>query len=127
VILVDSSIYVDWLRRRVDPRHALAHWLKSHEVASCGIIRAEVLRGVLDPAQRARVEQFFDVLQEIPTDAKLWRDVAELAWELDRRGIVLAVPDLAIACCAMRCEARLFTLDADFLKIPNLRVRLSAP
>ena len=127
MILVDSSIYIFWARRRIDPQERLAHWIRAQELASCGTIRVEVLRGMIDAEQKVFATEFFDLLQEIPTDAKLWQEIAELAWKLDRIGFVVPIPDLTIACCALRWDLELFTLDRHFLKVPKLRVHLGEP
>jgi predicted nucleic acid-binding protein len=125
MIIVDSSVYIDWLRRRVDPREELGGWLRAHEVATCGIIRAEVVRGVREPAQKARVDAMFNIMQEIPTDARMWFEIRELAWRLDREGKTLPLADIVIACCALRSKAEIFTLDKHFWLIPGLQVRSS--
>ena len=46
----------------------------------------------------------------------------QLAWELDRRGIVMQLTDLVIAACALESNAAVLTHDADFRRVPGLRV-----
>lgn len=121
MILVDSSLYIDWLRRRVEPHRRLEPWLRSGEVCGCGVVRAEVLRGVVDPAQKSRIEEFFELLPEVPCDAELWREAANLAWRLDRQGKVLPLTDIVIAACAFRAGATLISTDPHFGEIPDLR------
>jgi predicted nucleic acid-binding protein len=50
-------------------------------------------------------------------------EAAELAWTLDRKGIVIPAQDLVIACCAHRIGAVVLTMDAHFRRIPDLLVR----
>ncbi|HZC34715.1 MAG TPA: PIN domain-containing protein, partial [Chthoniobacterales bacterium] len=64
-----------------------------------------------------------DVMNEVPTDNNLWRSAAELAWKLDRRGVVLPVSNLVIAACALQVDVPLLTLDLDFSRIPGLKTR----
>lgn len=52
---------------------------------------------------------------------KLWEEVETLAWQLDRSGIIVPLPDLMIACCAKRIDAVVLTLDEYFQKIPGIR------
>ena len=127
MILVDSTAYIDWFRKRVDIRKTLGPWINARALAICGIIRAEVLRGILNPKQKATLEDFFDILEEVPTDHQLWREAGDLAWELDRKGIVLPVTDLVIAACGKRVNATIISLDAHFSKIPRLKVREDIP
>ncbi len=127
MFLVDSTVYIDWFRRRVEPRDKIEPWVRARAIATCGVIRAEVVRGIVHPGQKARIEELFDVLEEIPTDHALWADAAELAWSLDRRGTVLPLTDIVIATCALRINAILVTVDSHFTKIPGLRIRPEVP
>lgn len=127
MLLIDSTVYIDWFRRRVDPRPMLAPWIKGRAVAICGIIRAEVIRGVIHPGQRAKIEVLFDILEEVPTDSTLWREVAETAWRLDRQGITLPLTDIAIAACSLRIGASLITTDEHFSRISGLNILREMP
>ena len=49
MILLDSSVIVDHTRGK-DSR--LAGWFKLYPVVVCGIIRAEILHGLRNPADR---------------------------------------------------------------------------
>ena len=122
MILVDSSIYIDWLRERVNVHRRLESWLRSGRLLGCGVVRAEVLRGIADQRQRDRVAEFFRLFPEVPTDGTLWGDVVETALDLDRRGRVLPLSDVVIGCCALRAGAALVSSDPHFHHVPGLRV-----
>lgn len=51
---------------------------------------------------------------------KRWESTLILAWELDRKGIVLPLPDLHIAACAMHSGAVILTYDEHFQMIPGI-------
>lgn len=121
--LVDSNIYIDLLRQNLDPAKELTRRISDTELATCGMVRVEVLRGIKLPKARTRMEEFFNVLQNIPTDNSLWEETAALAWELDRAGRILPAPDVLIACSARRIGAVVLTHDTHFRKIPGLIVR----
>ena len=87
------------------------------------MVRVEVLRGVKLPKALARMKEFFSVLQNVPSDDRLWEETAALAWELDRKGWILPAPDLVIACSARRIGAVVLTNDRHFQKVPGLIVR----
>jgi predicted nucleic acid-binding protein len=123
VILIDSSIYIGWLRQKRSPALLLESHARTGEVATCGIVRAEVLRGISDLAAKNDLNGFFDLLPEIPTTSAVWHSATELAWELDRKGIVLPLPDLVVAACALSMEATVITTDTHFAKIPKLKMR----
>jgi predicted nucleic acid-binding protein len=126
-LIVDSAIYIEHLRGSRDIRGALKPFVRSGELYNCGVVRAEVLRGIKNPRFRLEMEAFFDVVPEIPTDAKMWRQVSALAWQLDRNGSTLPLADLVIACCALRIDAAVITTDGHFSAVPGLRVRPDLP
>jgi len=111
------------MRSGEDFRQRLIPALKSGLLYNCGVIRAEVLRGMKSPALRDEVTDFFDIVPEVPCDARLWRQVSALGWELGRRGKWPPVTDLAIAACALRVDATLITPDAHFDDVPELNCR----
>ena len=123
MILVDSCLYIRWLRERADIFDALGDHLRRGDLATCGVVRAEVLRGVVSVPARERMELLFSAMHEVAMVTELWTEVAELAWELDRRGEVLPLTDIAIAACAKRAGATVITTDLHFAKVPGLKVR----
>ena len=95
------------------------------DLAICGVIRAEVGRGIRIPKVRTAFQGFWDVMINVQTDNKLWQQAEELAWKLDRAGKMLPLTDIVIACCAMRLDATILTDDHHFLEIPGIRVAMS--
>ena len=126
-VLVDSAAYIDLLRAGVDVRQVLLPAVREGQLYSCGVVRAEVLRGFKNLRLKADMQAFFDITPEIPTDAKLWRAVTEIGWELGRKGKWAPVTDLAIAACALRIGATLVSPDKHFEGIPGLLLRPDIP
>lgn len=124
-MLIDSTFFIDALRRRQDVRFLLRPWLIAGQLWTCGVVRAEVVRGVRSPRIKADLNDLFDVIAEVPVDAGLWQATVELAWELDRRGAILPLTDLIIAACALQVGAPVVTLDAHFGLVPGLQIRRS--
>ncbi|MGA2974336.1 MAG: PIN domain-containing protein [Spirochaetia bacterium] len=127
LLLVDSSIYIDLLRAGRNPADEFRSALETGALLTCGIVRLEVLRGIIDERIRAWMEGLFDEMTACPFDERLWREAAHLAWGLDRRGTVLLVPDLAIASCALRAGAVIVSRDPHFRLIQDLAVLESVP
>lgn len=121
-VLVDSSFYIRSAREGRDPLRALALGAATTDLATCGIVRCEVARGIKDPKVRKRFARFWDAMLDVPTDRALWRSVEELAWTLDRSGKGLPLTDLVIAACAQRIGAAVLTFDEHFASVPGLRV-----
>jgi len=111
------------MRSGEDFRQRLLPELRAGQLYNCGVVRAEVLRGIKLPSMRDAMCDFFDIIPEVPCDAKLWRQVSELGWSLGRRGKWPPITDLTIAVCAQRVGATVITSDAHFRDIPNLETR----
>jgi len=125
VVLVDSSVWIGVMREGRDPVRELVERARALDLATCGMVRLEVLRGVARPAVFQAVEGFLDVMINVPTDDRLWSEATREARALGARGISLPAQDLIIAACARRIEAAVLTFDAHFLDIPGLSVMCS--
>jgi predicted nucleic acid-binding protein len=120
--LVDSAAYIDLMRAGKDPRQVLAPMLRAGLLYNCGVVRAEVLRGIRIEKHRVQMEAFFDIIPEVPTTAHFWREVAELGWKLGRKGKWPPVSNLAIARAALTVKAVVVSPDGHFRDIPGLKV-----
>ncbi|HEY1172078.1 MAG TPA: PIN domain-containing protein [Verrucomicrobiae bacterium] len=120
-VLVDSSYYIKLLRAKRDPLKELAPLAADRDLAVCGIIRCEVGRALLHPNTLKKFQSFWDVMVNVPTDNALWQEAEDLLWSLDRKGVLLPVTDVVIACCAKRINAVVLTHDNHFKSIPGLR------
>lgn len=121
-LLVDSSVYIDLLRSGQDVAFRLRDHITDGSALTCGIIRIEVLRGIIDRHIAEWMEQLFDEMTDCPLDDALVKAAARLAWQLDRRGSVLPVSDLLIATCGLRAGAAVVTTDPHFRLVPDLKV-----
>ena len=122
LVLPDSNFFINRARAGVDPFVELAACADETEFATCGMVVIEVCRGRRDPAVFQRFRERFSVMLYVTTGNSVWERTAQLAWSLDRRGIVLPAPDLLIAACALQAGATVLTADAHFQEIPGLRV-----
>lgn len=125
-ILVDSAVYIEHLRAGTDIRQVLMPFLANGMLFNCGVVRSEVIRGFKFPRMKADMTAFFNIIPEVPTNAKMWQQVAELAWKLDRTtGGHRPLTDIIIAQCAMHIGAILISPDKHFQDIPGLKLRES--
>lgn len=120
-VLVDSSYYIGLSREGRDPLRELAVVGAQRDVATCGVVRCEVARGIKADAILHRFRRAWDVMLYVPTDNRLWREAEEALWQLDREGIHLPLTDVVIACCARRIQAVVLTFDRHFQMIPGIR------
>jgi len=120
-VLADSSFYIRLLRDGQDPLRALALAAASRDLVVCGVVRCEVGRALRPQKVREQFRAFWDVMINVPTDNRLWTEAEQTLWELDRRGIILPLTDVVIACCARRVGAVVLSYDKHFGYIPDLR------
>jgi predicted nucleic acid-binding protein len=122
LVLPDSNFYINCARAGTDPFRALGARSDEYEFATCGMVVLEVCRGRSDPHVLRRFQENFGVMLYIPTSNQIWERATQLAWSLDRRGVVLPPQDLLIAAHAMQTAATVLTFDAHFHAIPGLTV-----
>ena len=123
-VLVDSNVYISLLKTGRDAVATLYQWaeMEDRNLAICGMVRLEVLRGVRIPRFYQAISVLMDVMINVPTDNRLWIEATDLAWMLDRKGVVIPGSDAVIASCALRLGATVMTSDAHFSRIEGLRV-----
>ncbi len=123
MILVDSCIYINWMREGVNPVERLHP--HQTDLVSCSIVHLEVLRGVTDKKIKNYLADYFSLLPQVPLSADLMQEATDLAWTHDRKGIVLPVTDVIIAACALVADATVITQDRHFSRIAGLMVSAS--
>lgn len=121
-VMVDSNVLIDLIRHNGDPAPHLLCWAGNRKLVTCGMVRVEVLRGIISPKAHRSTSMFFDAMINVPTTDLLWHEAAELAWELDCKGIVIPGADVVIAACALRIGSAILTTDRHFDRIDGLEV-----
>lgn len=122
LILPDSSYFITHAREGVDPFQKLRAHADEWEFATCGIVLMEVCRGRRDPNVYRRFRERFSVMIFVSSTSSTWERATQLAWSLDRQGIVIPATDILIAATALHAGAAVLTYDAHFRQIPGLEV-----
>jgi predicted nucleic acid-binding protein len=123
LVLPDSNIYIDAVRAGIDPFQQFSGFLEEWEFTTCGMVVLEVCRGIRDPVRLQLFRERFAIMIYLQATNQTWERATQLAWALDRKGIVLPSPDLFIAACALQSGATVLTRDAHFRQVPGLDVR----
>ena len=122
VVLVDSCVFITLLKQGRDPAAELLARSSTLDLATCGMVRLEVLRGLSSPKLRRAMGEFLDVMQNVPTDNRLWSEAIEVALQTRAIGWNLPAGDVVIGACARRIGAAVLTFDKDFKAIDGLQV-----
>jgi len=124
-VVPDSSWIIESTRRGEDPLRVLGLSTEWCDLFTCGVVRAEIGRGLKSPKLRTRFTDAWEWMTDLPTDHHLWAEVEELLWSLDRAGSRIPLPDGIIAASALRIDAVVLTLDKHFTVIRGLRTATS--
>jgi predicted nucleic acid-binding protein len=118
MVLVDSSAWIECLRRNGDLRVKLAieGLLEAYEAQWCAPVRLEVLGGARS-GERQRLGEHFSVIPYRPCREDDWDRAVALAWQLRENGLTVPWLDVLIAAIAIHDGVRLYATDAHFLEI----------
>jgi predicted nucleic acid-binding protein len=129
MVLVDSSAWIEALRRNGDLKVKLAveGLLDAYEAQWCSPVRLEVLGGARKE-ERARLGHWFSVIPYRPVDAEDWERAIALAWRLRDGGLTVPWLDVLIASVGLQDNVRVYAVDAHFQEISKLTgLRLYEP
>lgn len=115
-VLVDTSVWVSFLRAGKTAAPELAGALDDDGVVVAGPVIAELLQG-LGESQRVRLERTLAALPIATLDRRDWVIAGHVAAELRRRGPPCGLLDVAIATAARAHELPVLTSDRAFLAI----------
>lgn len=118
MVLVDSSAWIESLRRNGDMRVKLAveGLLEAYEAQWCSPVRLEVLGGARIE-ERSRLGAHFSVIPFRPCREDDWDRAVALAWRLRAKGLTVPWLDVLIASIAIHDRVRLYAIDSHFQEI----------
>ena len=113
--LVDSSAWVEFLRRKGDPKvkHIVARLLQAEQAAYTCPIHFELLSGVR-PGEESDLEQAFALSQHLPFGQNDWREAALLERQFRAKGLNMPRNDLFVATVAIRAGMVVLCRDVHF-------------
>lgn len=116
MILADSCIIIDYLR---NPTPEAKKIFSRNEIATCGVVKAEILRGASSSSQFTKLEKALECFENIPFEEEYWGDFAHMLNCLKSQGIAVPFQDVMIALLAIKSGALLWTTDKHFLLIAS--------
>jgi predicted nucleic acid-binding protein len=128
VILVDTSVVIDYVRGR-DPK--VAALMLQHPVAVCGIVRAEMLCGARDQGHRAKLLMVLAAFAQLSIPELIWDAVGDNLATLRRQGITVPLPDALIATLGIENGMEVWARDPHFpimqAALPQLKLFREPP
>lgn len=125
MVILDTSVLIDFLRRPGDADSPLAEFISSYpqEKSAISILTVQELYSGKSSRDTAKEQLFLEVigrLEILPYTYETAKLAGEMGRDLDRP---LGFPDAAVAATAILNKAQLFTLNKkDFQGIKNLEL-----
>ena len=129
MILVDTSVWIDWFRKRATPSTARLQMLldEGRGFGVTPVIVQEILQGAADGREFALLDQYFSTQTMLMPDDSLRTHcrAARLYFDCRRRGCTpRSTIDCLIAQIAVEHAARLLHDDHDFERISKVAPQL---
>lgn len=117
--LVDTSVFVDFLRGKETP--AFKELLLSNEILLSQYVRLELLQGVRKQELR-QFEYVLGGLQIISPQKNLFAKAEEIIGQIKGKGLRLGIVDLLIAAEAKILDVPIYSYDLIFKKMVSLNL-----
>ena len=111
MILLDTNIVINMINN-----HDNKNWdlLSTEDVVICGIVVAELYRGIKNNKERKAVDLFVNSLDSLNPDVRDWIDIGLFIANLKKRGLTIPFQDAVIAFLAIKNNCNLLTDDKHF-------------
>jgi len=117
-VLVDTSAWIDFFRKKDPGRHELvAALLRDGHATGTGIVALELLRGAKTAKELKLVSELFENIDMVYQTPSTYSTAGRMGYKLARNGYTLSTVDLLIAQIAIENDLSLLTLDQHFLSI----------
>jgi predicted nucleic acid-binding protein len=117
VILIDTSIWIDFFRHQIQKSHVIKfkQTMDCEEIAICDVILMEILQGIRDEKQYQLTKDYLLCLPCFEMNREIYLDAAQIYRELRRNGITIRKSiDCMIAATALQHKSYLLHNDRDF-------------
>lgn len=120
-VLLDTSVWIDYFSgKHPNLTEAVDALLSNTQVATAGIILAELTQGVRSEKEGRRIHDHFHPLHWIPGNDSHWEAAGQLAQKLRLAGRSINLTDCYIASLAHSADALIYTLDKHFSWIADV-------
>jgi len=113
-VLVDTSVWIEFFRRRHPYYEVLSDLIDEDRVVCTGVILAELLQGAKSIKEIDTLKEFLFVFDFLPESEKIWERAGVASFRLQRAGKSIGLSDCYIAAITKANNVKLFTLDRHF-------------
>ena len=123
MILVDTNIIIDFWDK---PTEEAKNVFEENDVAICGVIKTELLRGSNSEKQFSQMEEALNDFTYLSFSEKDWISLAKQFITLKQNGLVVPFQDAMIAYLAIKNNCKVWTNDKHFklmqVVLPELKL-----
>jgi hypothetical protein len=124
-VLVDTSAWIDTLRRDGDPdiRSSVRTATVEGRAVLCDLVLLELWNGAHGASEQRLLRELERDLDKVATSSAVWEAASELARTCRKVGVSVPATDLLIAACAEHHGLELLHRDSHFDHIARARSR----
>lgn len=111
IVLIDSSVWIDFLRPTRGDHSDLEKVLREGRAAICPVIWLELWRGARSKAEEAALQEMRQLSLFLEVDHETWTHAAELSRVALQNGLNCPLADVLIVACARRHGVQLMHRD----------------
>lgn len=123
MILADTNVIIDFWD---NPNDEYARIFEDNEIATCGVIKTELLRGSNSEKQFSQIEEALNDFTYFSFSEKDWISLSKLFITLKKNGLAVPFQDVMIAYLAIKHDCEVWTNDKHFklmqVVLPSLRL-----
>ena len=120
-ILVDTSVWIDYLQKGVSNlSQALDRLLSEKDIYVPKIVIAELIQGARTEKEISAIERFMEAFHIIDEGTDTWIKAGRLSYQLKRKGKTINLADCYIATIAQEHGCQILTLDEHFKEIKKV-------
>ena len=111
MILVDTNVIIDFWDK---PTEEVKKVFEENEIAVCGVVKTELLRGSSSEEQFSLMENSLQDFRYLTFSENDWVTLATQFICLKQNGLVVPFQDVMIACLAIKNNCEVWTNDKHF-------------
>lgn len=123
MIIADTNIIIDFWN---NPTEKARHIFADNDIATCGVIKTELLRGARSEKQFTEFNEALNDFSYLFFDESDWIELAEQFIEFRRNGLTVPFQDAMIAYLGIKYNCSIWTNDNHFklmqVVLPKLQI-----
>lgn len=122
-VIIDTSVWAEYFRgKNEDIVKKVRELIENDGAVLCGIVLSELIAGVRKQKDEEIMRDALMSLPYLETTMEIWILTGRIARELMSKGKKIPLTDVILAASALKKDFAVFTLDAHFESIPDIKI-----